>query len=285
MAITPQFKFTGGWRFNDRQIKLNDDPTMTWHQNWMLLGAVIQPSRAVRLNVNYDFMSSHSSNSTTTPSDTYTREAPNKIHDIRARVQAKPKDWIDFGGKRQRFHRRQRRPAGEPQGAQRWVSSFTTHVTPAASMNLELDYAYQNIYSSTDLYTATPTPIGANTAGTCAPTPRAEIHLGNGLYKAPSNYFNGIFHYTAPKYVVVGAGIRVNSVNGVAGDAQPLPGAGRAAVDSTGLHFADLVIHIAPQWSWHGDWNRPDYAESGPAGPAPRDFNGNIFTLGVKHEF
>jgi hypothetical protein len=49
--------------------------------------------------------------------------------------------------------------------------------------------------------------------------------------------------------------------------------------------YADLVIHIAPQWSWHGDWNLHDYSESGPDGPAPRDFHGNIFTLGVKYAF
>jgi hypothetical protein len=284
VAITPEFKFTGGWRFNDRQIKFNDDPTMTWHQNWMLLGAVIQPSKVVRMNVNYDFMSSHSSNSTTTPSDTYTREAPNKIHDIRFRVQAKPKEWIDFAASVNGFIADNDDPLVNHKEHNAGFS-FTTHVTPAASMNLELDYAYQNIYSSTDLcYTATPAPIGANSSGTCTYTAGGNPYLGNGLYKAPSNYFNGVFRYTAPKYVVAGAGIRVNSVNGVAEMLSPyqVPG----ALQSTyWTPFADLVIHIAPQWSWHGDWNRPDYAESGPAGPAPRDFNGNVFTLGVKHEF
>jgi hypothetical protein len=284
VEVTQQVKLTAGWRFNDRQIKFGTDPTMTWHQNWMLLGAVAQPSKVVRINVNYDFMTAHSSNSTTTPSDTYTREAPNKIHDIRARVQAKPKEWIDFAVSGIGYIADNNDPQVNHKEHNTGFS-FTTHITPAESMNLELDYGFQSVYSSTDLcYTATPAPIGATNAGTCTNTAGGNPYLGNGLYKAPSNFFSGTFHYTAPKYVAMGVGIRVNSVNGVAEMLSPyqVPG----ALQSTyWTPYADLVVHLAPQWSWHGDWNRPDYAEAGPAGPAPRDFNGNIFTLGVKYAF
>ena len=74
-TITPEVKLSGGWRFNDRTINFNGDPTLAWHQNWLLLGGVVQPSHAFRLNVNYDIMHSKSANSDTT-SNTYTREAP-----------------------------------------------------------------------------------------------------------------------------------------------------------------------------------------------------------------
>jgi hypothetical protein len=284
VAITPVFKLTGGWRFNDRQIKFNDDPTMSWHQNWLLLGAVVQASRTVRFNVNYDMMNAHSSNSTTTPSNTYTREAPNRIHDFRARVQAKPRQWIDFavagvayvGDNTDPLVNHKEHNAG---------ASFTTRISPVESMEVEADYAYQNVYSSTDLcYTATPAPTAAANSGTCQFTGGGNPYLGNGLYKAPSNFFNGMFHYRAPKHVEVGAGVRVNSVNGYAEMLNPyqVPG---ALQSNYWMPYADLVLHIAPQWSWHGDWNRPDYAESGPAGPAPRDVSGNVFTLGVRYAF
>jgi hypothetical protein len=284
VAIMPSFKLSGGWRFNDRKIKVDDDPTLTWHQNWMLLGAVIQPSHAVRVNVNYDFMNSSSSDSATTPANTYTREAPNRIHDIRARLQAKPREWIDFSvsgigyiaDNDDPFVNHKEHNAG---------FSFTTRIIPAESMDLELDYGYQNVYSETDLcYTANPAPTSTPLAGTCAFTSGNNQYLGNGLYRAPSNFFNGMFHYTAPKYFGFGLGVRVNSIDGEAEMLSPyqVPGALQSKYWTP---YANLVIHIAPQWSWHGEWNRPDYAESGPAGPAPRDFNGNIFTLGVKYAF
>ena len=41
--VTPEVKISAGWRFNDRQIKLNDDDTLDWHENWLLLGGVVNP--------------------------------------------------------------------------------------------------------------------------------------------------------------------------------------------------------------------------------------------------
>jgi hypothetical protein len=281
-VVTPKVKLTGGWRFNTREIKFGEDPRLTWHQNWLLAGAVIQPSPLVRVNVNYDLMNSHSTNSTIT--NTYTREAPNKIHDLRGRVQAKPKQWIEFSAAAFGYVADNNDPQVNHK-EHNAGGSFTTRIIPAESMNLELDYAYQNVYSSTDLcYNATPPPLGATNSGTCVNTAGGNPLLGNGLYKAPSNFFNGMFLYTAPKYVEMGVGVRVNSINGYAEMLNPymVPGALQSTYWTPN---ADLVIHIAPQWSWHGDWNRPDYSESGPAGPAPRDFNGNIFTLGVKYAF
>jgi len=46
-------------------------------------GAVIQPVRAFRLNLNFDSLNSKSASSATL-SNTYTREAPNKLDDFRA---------------------------------------------------------------------------------------------------------------------------------------------------------------------------------------------------------
>ena len=80
------------------------------------------------------------------------------------------------------------------------------------------------------------------------------------------------------------AGARVNSVNGSAETLNPyqVPGALQSKIVAP---FADLVVNIAPQWAWHGNWNHQAYDESGPAGPAPRDFHGDIYTLGVKYAF
>lgn len=285
VTVTPEVKLTAGWRFNDRQIKFNDDDTLTWHQNWMLLGGVVQPSAVFRLNVNYDMMWSTSSNPTTTPSNTYTREAPNKIQHLRARALVKPAKWINFA------------IAGNDYSAQNNDSlvnhkehnqdvSFAVQLIPAESMSLDFNFAHDEVFSVTDLCYATtaPDPTTPVKAGTCANTTGSNVYLGNGYYDAPVTYFTGAFNYAPSKYFRMDLGGRFNNVNGSAEMLSPyqVPGALQSKYVTP---YADLVINIAPQWSWHGNWNHQAYTESGPDGPAPRDFKGDIFTLGVKYAF
>ena len=283
IAITSQVKLTGGWRFNDRQIKFSDDPTMTWHQNWMLLGGVIQPTRAVRINLNYDMMDSKSSNATTTASNTYTREAPNKIGDFRGRAQVKPAKWVNFSFAGIVYTAENNDPQVNHKEHNHDIS-FAAQVVPAESWNVEFDYAHNDVFSSTDLcYNETPAPSVGPGSGTCANTASGNQYLGSGLYNAPSNFFTGVINYASKRFTL-SVGGRVNSVNGSAELLSPyeVPG----ALQSTyWTPYADVAFKIAPQWWWHGDWNHPGYSESGPAGPAPRDFSANILTLGVRHAF
>jgi hypothetical protein len=284
VTVTPEVKLTGGWRFNDREIKFGEDPAMTWHQNWMLLGGVVQPSRAFRLNVNYELMNSKSADSTTTPSNTYTREAPNKIQDLRIRAQVKPAKWVNLSATGVAYYATNNDPQVN-HNEHNHDFSFSAQVMPVEKMSLELDYARQSVYSVTDLcYTATPAPTGVQSGGTCANGAGGNPYLGNGYYNAPTNFFDGIFNYAPSKYFSLGGGARVNSVSGSAEFLSPyqVPG----SLDSKyWVPFANLLVHIAPQWAWHGEWNRHNYSESGAAGPAPRDFKGDVISLGVKHEF
>jgi hypothetical protein len=285
VTVSPQAKLSAGWRYNDRKIKVDDDDTLTWHQNWFLLGGVVQPSPVFRLNVNYDMMFSHSSDSATTPADTYTREAPNKIWHLWGRALVKPAKWINFAVAGNNYSAENNDPLVNHKEHNRDIS-FAVHVIPAESMSLDFNYAYDDVYSVTDLcYASTAPPPGAvSNAATCANTAGSNKYLGNGYYDAPVNYVTGAFNYTPSKYWHVGVGGRFNNVDGRAEMLSPyqVPGALQSQYITP---YADLVIHIAPQWSWHGDWNLHDYSESGPDGPAPRDFHGNIFTLGVKYAF
>jgi hypothetical protein len=91
-------------------------------------------------------------------------------------------------------------------------------------------------------------------------------------------------NWSPSKYFRVNAGERLNSVNGSGEALNPYQVTG--SLDSKILRpYADLVVNIAPQWAWHGNWDRYAYDEAGPATPAPRDFHGNIYTLGVKYAF
>jgi hypothetical protein len=284
VTVTPEAKLSAGWRFNDRQIKFNDDDTLTWHQNWMLLGGVVQPSRVFRLNVNYDMMWSQSSNSTTTPSDTYTREAPNKIEHLWGRALVKPAKWINLAVAGGTYSAENNDPLVNHKEHNQNIS-FGAQLIPAESMSLDFNYGYDDVFSVTDLCYATtaPPPTAIANTGTCAYTAGSNKYLGNGYYDAPVNYFTAAFNYSS-KYFRVGLGGRFNDVNGSAEMLSPyqVPGALQSKYITP---YADLAINIAPQWSWHGNWNHPDYNESGPAGPATRDFKGDIFTLGVKYAF
>jgi hypothetical protein len=49
--------------------------------------------------------------------------------------------------------------------------------------------------------------------------------------------------------------------------------------------YVDVQVRIASEWWWHGNWQHRGYNESGGIGPAPREFHGEIYTLGVKYAF
>jgi hypothetical protein len=297
-TVTPEFKISAGWRFNNRQIDFDTDSALIWHQNWMLLGAVVQPSPMVRLTVNYDIMSSKAANSDT-PTDTYTREAPNKIQHLRARATVRPAKWINFAVTGNDYIAKNTDPLVE-HAEHNHDFSFGTQIIPVESLSFDFSFAHDDVFSTTDLCfltTASTVPEGAPaSAGTCLqtaanpggtlPTAAAtsQLHLGNGYYDAPSTFFSGSLNYFPSKYFRINAGARINSVDGHAEMLNPLmvPGALQSNIFSP---FTDLVVNIAPQWSWHGNWNHQAYNESGAAGPAGRNFSGDIITLGVKYAF
>lgn len=288
VSVTPEVKVSAGWRFNDRQIKLNTDDTMDWHQNWLLLGGVVTPSSMVRISLNYDMMRSKSANSTTTPSNTYTREAPDKIDHFRGRVVVKPAKWINFAVAGTDYSAKNDDPQVNHQEHNQDVS-IAAQLIPAESISIDLSYAHDDVFSVTDLCYTSTLATGTPGAGTCTNSAASGAsftnpYLGNGYYDAPTNFFTAGVNYSPLKYFRINAGARVNSVHGSAEFLNPLevPGALQSKIVAP---YADLIVNIAPQWSWHGNWNHQGYDESGPAGPAPRAFHGDIYTLGVKYAF
>ncbi len=290
----PMVKLSGGWRFVKRNI-VDPGDDLTWHQNWLLLGGVIQPSPILRINVNYEGMSSKSANSNTTPANTYTREAPDKIYHFRARALVKPAKWINFAVATNDYSAKNDDPLVDHHEHNRDIS-LAAQVIATESLSFDFNYAHDSVYSVTDLCYAfipnvnAPLPAGASNAGTCTVANSGKgvgdpsYYLGTGYYNAPANYFSGGVNLAPSKYFRINAGARVNSVDGSAEFLNPLqvPGALQSKFIAP---YADLVVNIAPQWSWHGNWTHQAYDESGPAGPAPRTFHGDIYTLGVKHAF
>ena len=293
-SITTHFKLSGGWRFKIREITDPDDD-LKWHENWLLLGAAVQPSRMVRLNVNFDSMNSRSADSATTPGNTYTREAPDTLYHFRARATVNPAKWLSLAGTINDYQAKNDDPLVNHSEHSRDYS-FAASVNPVDQFGLDLNYAYDDVFSQTDIcYAFTPNPQaplppGAANAGTCtaANSPGAgdpSFYLGKGSYDAPVNFFSGAVRYSPHRLIHLFGGVRLNYTNGTAEFLNPLmvPGALQSHYLTP---FADVEYKIAAQWAWHGNFTRTKYSEMGPGGSlAPRDTSGNVTTLGVKYAF
>ena len=300
VTISPQLRLSGGWRFDNRHTT-DTDENLTWHQNGLVAGAAITPSRTFRMNVNLDTLSWKAANSET-PTNTYTRAAPNKLYHVRARAVSTPAKWVNFAVTVNDFEGKNDDPLVNHKEHNRNFS-FATQVIANDQVSLDFNYSHDDAFSQTDLCyayapTATyPLPAGAQgSSGTCLKTtdnpggtlptqPAAsQLYLGSGTYNVPASFFSGAFTYSPSKYFRFNGGARLTDNSGDAEFLNPLmvPGALRSKVVSP---FSDLVVNIAPQWAWHGNWVHHGYKEAGGPGPAARDFHGDVVTLGVRYAF
>jgi hypothetical protein len=307
-TLSPQAKVSMGWRLKVREINDPHATKMTWNENWGLYGAVIQPSKIVRVNLNFDMMKSEyvsgsavdaetATLPTLTPSNTFTRISPDRSYNFRARTTIKPAKWIDLAATAKVYMAMNDDPMVNHTEHNN-DASFAASIHPNEQLSLDFNYAYDNVSASTNLcyiFTANanaPLPVGASNIGTCtianSPTGyggSASLYMGYGTYRAPTNFFSGSISYTPTKNLHFNGGARFNDVNGSAEQLNPLMAPGGLQSHYL-IPFADVEYKIAQEWTWHGNWTRNDYAEQGPPGPLPlRSTQGDILTLGVKYAF
>jgi hypothetical protein len=287
VSVTSQLKLSGGWRFKSREVADSGPDDLTWHENWVLLGAVVQPSPIVRLNLNYDGMTSKAANTATT-SNTFTRAAPDKIYHFRARATVKPAKWINFNVATNDFSGKNDDPLVNHVEHNRDFS-FAASIIPVETISFDLDFARDSVFSQTDIcYVATPAPTGATNSGACAAAISGSASYINGTayYDVPATFFAGSFGYAPSRVFKFNGGARVNAVNGTAEMLNPfmIPG----ALQSTYVTpFSDVQVHIAQQWDWHANWVHNGYHENGAQGAtlASRNTHGDTLTLSVKYAF
>ena len=305
VTVMPEFKFSAGWRFNNREVKYAEDPTLAWHQNGVLLGAVIQPSNVVRVNLNFENMHSHSANSDTL-ANTYTRLGSNSTYSVQARAVVTPRKWVNFAVAARDFHGTNDDPFVN-HSEKAWNFSLATQFIPTETLSLDFNYSHDLVLSQTDIcyvFSATPNasvPAGATNSGTCVPTPSnptatSSLLLGYGSYHVPADFFTGAVNYTPSKIMRFNGGYRINDLNGSAELLNPYNSPG-AIFSKMVSPFADLQIRIADGWYWHGNWEHHGYNEGGPSGGSvggnfipgsvlpSRDFHGEVITLSVKYAF
>ena len=314
-TILPEFKLSGGWRFKSREINELHATNLTWHENGAILGAVIQPSPMVRVNINFDSMDSKYSSGTAVlaepatpltllPSNTFTRIAPDKSYRIKARATVKPAKWINFAVTGNDYSAKNDDPQVNHVEHNQDVS-LAASIMPMEGLSLDFNYAHDDVFAETDLCyifasnanaplsagavgsTATCAQSATNPEGTLSTASAAsQLYLGTGRYNSPSNFISGSLNYSPSKYWRLNGGMRLNDVKGDAEMLNPLmvPGALQSKMVTP---FADLEVRIAPQWVWHGNWVHDEYDETGlqSATIPSRNTRGNVLTLGVKYAF
>jgi hypothetical protein len=311
-TINSQLKVSGGWRYKSREISDPHATNLTWHENWGLFGAVIQPSRMVRVNVNYDMMKSAYASGSAVDSEsiavapfapllhsnTFTREAPDKSYHVRVRATVKPAKWVDLAATANDYSAKNDDPMVNHTEHNDDLS-FAASIHPNEQLSVDFNYAYDSVYSSTNLcyiFTANanaPLPSTAYNMGTCtvanSPTGyggSASLYLGFGTYNSPTNFFSGSINYALSKDLHFNGGVRYNDVNGNAEMLNPLMAPGGLQSKYL-IPFADVEYKIASEWIWHANWVHDGYSETGAWNPTlpSRNTQGDIITLGVKYAF
>jgi hypothetical protein len=286
VSVTAQVNLSGGYRYKVRDIDDSGPDSLSWHENWLLLGAVFQPTPIFRVNLNYDHMDSKAANSATL-SNTFTRAMPNKAYDFRARAQLKPAKWVNFAGTVSEFAGKNDDPLVNHTEHNRDVS-FVASIIPMETLSLDFNVAHDDVLSQTDICYVSSAPLaGAASTGTCdvSISGSASYVLGSAYYHAPATYFSGSINFQPSRILHFNGGARVNAVDGEAEMLNPnmVPGALQSKFITP---FTDMEIRIAPQWVWHGNWTHYGYSEQGPVGLLPsRNVYGEVVTLGVKYAF
>jgi hypothetical protein len=307
-AISSFAKVSAGWRLKVREINDPHVTKLTWNENWGLYGAVLQPTKIVRINVNFDMMKaeyvsgsavdSETTSAALTTSNTFTRITPDRSYNFRTRATIKPIKWLDLAVTAKVYRAMNDDPMVNHQEHNNDVS-FSTSIHPNEQVSLDFSYAYDNVYSSTNLcyiFTANanaPLPVGASNIGNCtvanSPTGyggSASLYQGYGTYSAPTNFFSGTINYALSKDLHFNGGVRLNDVNGSSEQLNPLMAPG--GLQSRYLiPFADVEYKFASEWAWHANWVHDGYSETGAWSPTlpSRTTQGDIMTVGIKYAF
>ncbi len=157
---------------------------------------------------------------------------------------------------------------------------------PSDKWALDLNYAYDNDFSRTDICYFSSDPLPG--AGSC-PIPGSVANIepfsGTGYYNDPT-HFGSASLMLAPIRKVranIGYTMTASEGNGEILNARQIPGSLQSTYQSP---FAELALNLAPEWTWKGAWNYYGYGEGSPVGPTlPRTFNGNVVTLSVRYAF
>ncbi|HEX3155475.1 MAG TPA: hypothetical protein VHV32_12660 [Candidatus Angelobacter sp.] len=209
--------------------------------------------------------------------NTFTRISPRHLQRYKGRVNAKVKEWWNFGSAINiRENRNDTADIGNKQHNRSYA--FNSVFAPAeGKWGLDLSYDYNDIFSQTNIcFVATPTPLGSLSCGT-------PFLSGISVYSEASHVGAGSIYLKPAKRLTAALGYTVTSSNGTTLILNPNAPTGPLAFNYH-LPSASVVYQIEKNLAFKGGWNYYDYNEKSTPGPTlPRDFRGNTFTLALRY--
>ncbi|HEX7288956.1 MAG TPA: hypothetical protein VF532_22415 [Candidatus Angelobacter sp.] len=209
--------------------------------------------------------------------NTFTRIAPRHFQLYRIRFTGKPKDWVTYGGAIWIRNNSNNTADIGNTGHNRNYSFSAVLAPPTASWGLDLNYAYNNIFSQTNIcFVATPVPATALSCG-------APFQLAPSVYKESINYGGASVYLKPFRKMTLSAGYTITSAVGSTLILNPNSPTGPLSFNYT-LPMAMVNFDITKKLSYKTGWNYYDYNEKSDPGPTlPRDFHGNVFTLSLRY--
>lgn len=273
--VTALARISVGYRYRSRIITDAGGDFIPIHENWGLFGASLRPTPQWRINLNVDAMYADNA---------FTRISPRQLQHYIMRTTYRPHLWLTFAGTVNIREGRDNVQTVNHLEHNRDFS-FGTSISPSERWSLDLNYAYDSVYSSTiECYTSTPAPPLSGTAPPVCVAAGTPL-LSTGYYDAPTQSGSVGLMLVPVKRVRLNGGYRMSAVNGTSDfiNIRQVSGSLQSQFQSP---YANLVIDIAPNWSWKADYNYYDYGEGSPVGPTlPRSFRGNVYTFAVHYAF
>ena len=273
--LAPGARFSAGYRYSSRIITDAAGDFIPIHANSALFGLVLRPVTQLRANFNAEVMSADNA---------FTRVSPRKLQHYRMRTTYNPHPWLTFTGTINILT-----SSDNVQTVNHFAHnqdfSFGAVINPSEKWGIDLNYAYDSVYSRTDECFASSAP-----APGAQPSPTVCQQGGlpwqsNGFYNQPTQYGSIGFLLNPMKKLHAAAGYRMSAVNG---DAPPInirqvPGSLQSQYQTP---YGRIDYDFTSNWTWKGDYNYYSYGEGTPIGPTlPRSFHANNFTLAIRYAF
>lgn len=273
--VTSLARLSVGYRYRSRIITDAGGDFIPIHESWGLFGASLRPTPQWRINLNVDAMYAD---------DAFTRISPRQLQHYIVRTTYRPHLWLTFAGTVNIRESRDNVRTVNHLEHNRDVS-FGTSISPSERWSLDLNYAYDSVYSSTiECYRSTPAPPLSGIAPPVCAAAGTPL-LSTGYYDAPTQSGSVGLMLVPVKRVRFNGGYRMSAVNGTSDfiNIRQVSGSLQSQFQSP---YANLVIDIAPNWAWKADYNYYDYGEGSPIGPTlPRSFRGSVYTFAVHYAF
>jgi hypothetical protein len=235
-----------------------------------LMGFSARPVDSFRLSADAEFFYGD---------NTFFRVTPRHSQDYRIRAQYRPESWMNLGAAVRILETRNTTADIGGLGHNRSYA-FSGVFAPAESRwALDLSYDYNDIFSQSNIcFTATTNlaPPGTITCGT-------PFLSGNSVYTDVSHFAAGSLILKPWKRVTAGVGYSVTSTSGNTTILNPIAPTGPLAFNYH-LPTASLAVDITRSVAFKTGWNYYGYNEKSDPGPTlPRDFRGNVFTVGLRY--